>query len=931
MITSWLSSTNALYLALTLIAAALLAGVFAWRKLPLRARLAASVVRLGVLALLAWAMLAPSITKQVPPSRSLILLAEGAPDELISEAHARAKLLDTRVVSVDESGMVQTQNGEAWPLDLLLRHALMRRSAERAEENSLTPKSVEAWLTLDHSQRAAALMRGANTDIPFHITPFLEREASADADQSLGSSDESENGSASPDHPAGNDDEAIERAREPVLLRAPVAVVPGEPFTVSVATDQLPPDASLEVRLDDQKLDLVRQGDGSMQSLPIRLEAPQANQSGLHELTLSMLVPGAKQSMWKRSLVVTPREGVLVLSKDPTTVETWQALLPWFRVIGVDAAQRELLATALERSRAVILPTNLVTAPPPETLALLNDYASAGGLVLATGPLMQQLRDELVSEDLLNFLPVTFPDPPPPDPEGGTKKEEGEAEVSKVAVMLAIDNSGSTAAHWDDCVSAVESAMSEMDKWDRVGAILFADFPVFVAGTSEVSIPDSHPSRVEQLKQALEENKPDPTNHRQQITDIYSAASKGVSTLKADPSAIKLLVIISDGREDGYDSQGVRFKNADAHQRLSADAKASGIDIITIRFGSGEAQFMNALATNGVVNGNLQKQSFSASGESIPKIVVGRVRHAYQRYADQKEKEEAERKEQADQERERKEQLEREARDEVNMIPGRLRTLVVNNGLRLLGMRSLPPLGLGLAGAQARPRADLIANREVFNQTAFEAMEGLREAALVWQPQGLGGILYFAAPMDNVRAGSWLAQPDQTSQLLESWIRRLARSRLAELYPLASLEIAAGRVLITPTNADTPLQAWGITSGGREEFPLMLKSMDDDRLLATPPVECELVEVRLPPPKDSEGASVGNADQARLLAWATPLAPSVLQSRVTEWMIPRLRSGSLPSGPDEARLLTLPDMRLVWLAVLVSLILLPFERWLRRT
>ncbi|MCA8939019.1 MAG: VWA domain-containing protein, partial [Planctomycetes bacterium] len=707
--------------------------VFAW--------MLRSLLVLSVLALAARPV--ESVTEEAPPY--LIAICDNAAPELRAAALA------------EHPELVEAPSGRQEFLSWLTS----RTSGERK------PKRAKLWLESALASEARLLLKAAEVE---HEVIAFERPLPTSKD--------------SPNEAHEADSKQSPAAALAMELFTPALLSLDEPLLVQVRVDQeIQAQPSLEIDGESQPLAKEKAGwYRFIGYLP----------AGAYEVRVELM--GAKPLKAMRRVVVLPERATIgVISQRIATQQTIRALFPAFDtvVINADAMPPD---EALAEARALIFPIDEYPRPHPSIGRALSGYMAGGGVVLFTGTSnarLRTLKDLRIAEDIERLLPVSFlapPEPsievppedkPPPEEKKDPKseKKDVEATVGRVSVLFLVDHSGSMVGErWQQTSAALNGALERIAEFDRAGVMLFTDKQEWLIGNG---IGDVTKDTAATIRNLLLNNKPQQAS----LTRLGDAVTAGLNAMDQETSAVRVMVVISDGIEEII--PGKNDPDFDAMRRRAID---NDFTIVTVRVDAGGEDLtsrkaderMKAIATT-----DAYAYAVTQEGEKtlVPKIVLESVALAYRLYdkkeeeakraneeaeAKRKAEEEAKRKAEAEEEAKRREaeqkRLEEEWRKEQEALllpadeflegvaPLRLTPL----GRTLYGEREPLPFGADLARVRARAQVDVLATFE----------DGAPALVYSRARQMRGAALFFAAPLDARFAGSWLGNPDQSAAIL---------------------------------------------------------------------------------------------------------------------------------------------------------------------
>lgn len=929
----WLNLDLLAVLGATVAASIALVGLVGLRKLPIRVKIGAILIRCAILVCAILMLSATTYSTTALGPGGVVILDESTPSAVASAARDRAKTHSARLLEVSSEGV--TEDGIR--IAETVNEALMRLAATSGTGTEHPPVFIDAWLKAEDVNLALPMLTAIGA--PHAVRALYP----ASAGDSPGRS------------PVPKTDDMVMPS---VQLHGAPVVLAREPGKFGVTIRGLPSGSTVLVSLDGKPLELEQVGADEYETKPTTLEP------GAHELHAKAMLGGEPVAEFQRSVAAVEGEEVLVLSRRRATVDAIHALLPGFKVVGLDP-DGTVEPEYMSRARAVLLPLEEHPEPTDGLMAMLTTYAEAGGMLLVTGMTEARARVAPVGGRVASLLPVRLlpppelpPAPPPEDqPEEkpaetpkpvpsppNVKTEKGEAEVAKVSVAFVIDHSTSMSegGRWSHAVAAVRSALENIQSYDRIGVLLFADAPKWAIGGGMV---DVGPAMAATIREYLA----DPANGPQAAatTDIYAAVDAALVAMSGETSAARLIVVISDGDE------GPARRVDEDHLALAARAMAQSTMIATIRVGTvGPADWirradrvMTALATRENLRASV---SDDEGAVKIPSLSLAYVQLAYRRHSEieaerkkQREDQEAEERRKAEEELRRREEEERrrlealteeerrreqeriqkqneerrrkEEEEAKRLLPGGFRQGILPVTSTVTAMDALrwpldlPPIGEGLLAADSLPGAVMLAVTQSDNRPS---------PAIAAIQRGFGSVLWFRAPLDATNAGSWLSNSSHAGGLLDPMIRRYGRPRLSELSPLSLFETHAGRAVAQVSGGRLDVEFVAVTHGGRE-ISLTAEHKGEQLTAVVPPV-ARLVELRA-----KDGSVLARASAVRVAIRQEQATPSAA--------MPVTKASEVTYVRPETLTRHHPDRWWTMLLLVLALGLLPIERWLRRT
>lgn len=513
----------------------------------------------------------------------------------------------------------------------------------------------------------------------------------------------------------------------------------------------------------------------------------------------------------------------------------------------------------------------------------LSAWVGRGGGMFVTGDGAKHVAPEYMPLDVRRLLPVTLmKEGKPPEPEDPPVEEiPGKAEIAKVSIIFVLDRSTSmnqrasrrenSPLRWEVAVRGVTESLAYVAGGDgraneslntRVGVM------AFTLDRNWISRPQAMlPFDRTRVRRSLELLESDGVYDDFGFnTDIYAAMEDALSVMKDEPSAVKVIVLLSDGA----DRPAVAAAGKQ-HSALREQAIAAGINIITVGLGDEfDGSNPSVGAARAVVNDLATSPEFayipgsSAEAERAHVIFVNTVELAFRSY-DEKKKEEEE---------ERRRRLEEKPQDEpenVDVLPGEFALKLLPAGARLFGEDALPvpaPRAEWYARSQAKPGAAAVIGLDA---------EG-NPPALAFSAHGLGRVGFWSVGSDAESAGEVAAWADFPGIFAAS-LRWLTPRDVPEIRLLGEAT-RAGIALLDPLPGATYL-----LRGGGTELNLEL----EDDLLKVPggiPVgPAEVIErlgqderaigdVYVADPSPGGGAVAGLPDNPHLSELHVQVAPA---------------------------------------------------------
>lgn len=486
--------------------------------------------------------------------------------------------------------------------------------------------------------------------------------------------------------------------------------------------------------------------------------------TGRHVLTVELLNNDGKVIQRVGHVVrvgAPPR--LLAVGLDSAAFEQLSVLAPSFTRKAVEP--REMTTSLLRESEVVVMPVSAgvrITAAQSSELA---QFVANGGGLYVTGDGAAQTNQAYLDNQFRQLLPVRMlnqkQDPPPDNP---IKEEKGQSDIAAVSMVFVIDRSNSMNAvikggvtRWQVAVESIKQALTKLDPWDRAGVLSFT-----LAQSWQVKPKVIAPFDRELIAKRLLALKTDDQYDKSGYnTDIYKATKEALNVIDQERSAVKVVVVLTDGGDRDNDDGSVRD-----HHKLAEEAMSKGINIYTLGIGS---EFTGAdhysQAAKKVVRSLATKEEFSYiapdedAAATAQVVFVRAVEFAYKAYDDKMKARD-------------KERRPMEPKDpKVDVLEGKFALSLSPVGRQLFGMRDLPepaPRLLKYARCQLRPDSAL----------ALGISPGDGEAspvALALASKGLGRVGFWASGSDPQSLGevaTWVEYPRLIAQTLRWLIPR---------------------------------------------------------------------------------------------------------------------------------------------------------------
>jgi uncharacterized membrane protein len=538
-------------------------------------------------------------------------------------------------------------------------------------------------------------------------------------------------------------------------IQAPSTMQPGEALdaALDVFGPELPAGASVELSVDGRKFGKIAGGQLPNLSLP----------TGRHVLTIELLDATGKVIQRVGHVVrVGAQPRLLAVGLDAAAFAQLERLAPNFTRKAIEP--RELTSALLRETEVVVMPVVTGVRITSAQSRELAQFVANGGGVYVTGDGAAQTNRLYLDIEFRKLLPVQLldqkQDPPPNNP---IKEEKGESDVAAVSMVFVIDRSNSMNAvikggvtRWHVAVESIKKALSKLDPWDRAGVLSFTLAQTWQT-RPQVIAPFDREIIAKKLLRLRTDDNYDSSGYN---TDIYKAVEEGLAVLEQERSAVKVLVVLTDGGDRDNDDGSVRD-----HHKLAEYAMSKSMNIYALGIGS---QFSGgdhyAEAAKKVIKGLATKEEFAFIAPDEDAAVTAQVvftravEFAYKAYDDKMKERERE-----------KERRPIEPKDpKVDVLEGKFPLALTPVGRQLFGMRELPepaPRLLKYARCQLRGESALALS---FSPTE----SGASPVALALSSFGLGRVGFWASGSDAQWLGDvakWEEYPRLVAQTLR-WL-----------------------------------------------------------------------------------------------------------------------------------------------------------------
>jgi Mg-chelatase subunit ChlD len=494
-----------------------------------------------------------------------------------------------------------------------------------------------------------------------------------------------------------------------ISIGAPRSSQPGEP--VEVAVEAHPGEATLKLLLDGAELS--HKGGEAV----VRSDSP-----GRHVLE-AVLVDADGNELQRSGQVIRvgERPRLLLLGLTDDQARRAVELAPdWVAErMAIESFNEGRFGDTSNRLHVTLTSTEALFRLNPAQAYALSTWVARGGGLLVTGDGAKFVAPQNFVPEARRLLPVVLQQegkPPPPDPK--LEQEKGQAEIAKVSIVFVLDRSGSmdttvndkpTLTRWKIAVKGVieslqyvnggEGRLSESQN-TRAGVLTFTLDQTWIETPRtfekfDIRILEDKLSKLRTDDKAAEFG---------YNTDIYAAMREAVNVLKEERSAVKVIVVMTDGADRPANAAEGR------HLRdIKRDADAEVINIYAVGIGDGFLGGGEADAARRAMEQLAPDSNYryiAASGEQAEKahrIFVDSVQRAFKAYDKKKEDEEKE--------RERLKEEQKKLDDEppkVDTLAGEFELDLLQAGRTLFGANALPapaPKAGWYARSIARPSA----------------------------------------------------------------------------------------------------------------------------------------------------------------------------------------------------------------------------------
>lgn len=424
-----------------------------------------------------------------------------------------------------------------------------------------------------------------------------------------------------------------------VGLEAPSVLQPGEPLLARV---KVAGNAAVTLLLDGAQLP-VQFVQGVLQAQA----GPQ--QPGVHVLE-AVLRDAAGNELQRMGHVLRVGERPRLLLLGMTDEQAAQAgrLAPEMQTERCNV--ENLDAARVQAVQLVMAPIEALYQLQRAQTFALSAFVARGGGLFVTGDGARHVVPDALHDDIRALLPVTLLPEPRPDnpPDPPIEDRPVISNVAKVSVCFVLDRSNSMGAlipgknftRWDVAIKGVYESMAPLSLDARASVMTFTLSQTWQA-KPQVFLPHNREEMYRKLQRLTSDNEYDDSFFN---TDIYAAVKAAIEVMQTEKSAIKLIIMLTDGADRAANSAaGLR------HSDLRDLAIKQDINIVAIgigdAFGSGDP---DAAGAQKVITELATRPEFaflpsSAADAAVAnKIFVNSVETAFRAFDDKMKKEEEE-------------------------------------------------------------------------------------------------------------------------------------------------------------------------------------------------------------------------------------------------------------------------------------------------
>lgn len=426
-----------------------------------------------------------------------------------------------------------------------------------------------------------------------------------------------------------------------VSMDAPRALQPGEPLSFSLKVSGA---GEVNVSVDGKPAESRRDGDKVS-------HAGLALPSGRHVIEAVLLDAGGTVTQRiGQVLRVSEKPKLLLLGLDDARAAEATALAPNFDAMR--CAIRDFSSERLHNVQVVLATLDALDALKTTQAFALSSFVGRGGGLYTTGDGAKQVAPDYLPAEVKKLLPVTLlpeakadqPDTPP------VEDRPVVTEIAKVSVCFVIDRSGSMDAQvgnqgvtrWQVAVKGVSESLSKLLTVEARASVMTFTLEQKWQAKPGIFLAHNRAQMITTLDRLQADQKYDEAFYN---TDIYAAVKAAIAVMEKEPSAVKLIIMLTDGADRPANSAaGLK------HSDLSDLAVSKNINIVAI--GIGEAfggEGPESAGARKVIRELATKPGFAfmpSSDEDAAKahvIFVNSVETAFQTFDDKKKREEEDR------------------------------------------------------------------------------------------------------------------------------------------------------------------------------------------------------------------------------------------------------------------------------------------------
>ncbi len=544
-------------------------------------------------------------------------------------------------------------------------------------------------------------------------------------------------------------------------IRAPLTLQPGEPLDGAVETfgqADLPAGSKLVLTVDGKVHGPLK--NARLPNLSL--------QPGRHVLTIDRVdATGRVVQRVGHVLRVGAKPRLLALGFDESEFAKLEPLATKFERERIEP--RMLTAQKLREVEVVFMTVACgVSVSSAQARELAQFVANGGGLYVTADGAERTNRAYLESgfRDLLPVRLLEQRQEKPPDPP--VELEIGKAEVAAVSLAFVVDRSrsmeaavGAGSTRWRIAVEAIRQALGKLDPWDRAGVLSFTLSRQW-RPRPKVIAPFDRELIAKDLIALRDDDKFDKMGYN---TDIYAAVSEAIEVMSQERSAVKVIVVLTDGGDKDNDDGTVRN-----HHELAELAISKSINIVALGIGDGFiGDQPEVYAARKVIENLATKTQFAKiasdadAAKSAPVVFVNAVEFAYQAYDAEMQRRQREKE---------KRPIDTPKDPKIDVLEGKFALSLTPVGEQLFGQRALPdpaPRLLKYARCQLRRDSAMALS---FAPGEPGGPEQAQPVALALSSFGLGRVAFWASGSDAASLGDvarWEEYPRLVAQTLR-WL-----------------------------------------------------------------------------------------------------------------------------------------------------------------